>query len=665
MHLTESPRLVQRKELQLVVVAGLFLLLVATKNLLPEWALRWPETWLLPVADWINNAMFFLQDEFYIINVVDDEGYAEDNTITMVATRSVSNGLQWGLDILHNLLLGARKGLQLPALPWTAVAATAFVAGYALKGWRLSLLAGLSVVYLAIFGQWEESMRTLSLVFIAVPIALTLGLLLGILAYKYTSVEHVLAPLLNVAQSLPHFSYLIPVVVFFGIGDHAGAVATVIFATPPMIRLALLGLKKVPTEVLEAGAMAGCNNRQLLTQVLIPSARHDIMIGVNQVIMQCLAMVVIASFIGASGLGYSLLVMLNQLKIGKAFELGISIVLIAVVLDRLSLAWANKQRDYLANRPFYIRHKYALILAALILLSIILSPFMPLLYAIPESLTITTAAFWDGIVDWIVVNLSDGLQSFRTVFLVQVLIPMRDAYVALPMTAVFILFAGLGYILGKLKSALIVLSFFVFIAATGWWERAMITLYMVSFSVITAVIIGFTAGFWASRSARRTKFMLFVCDFFQTFPSFVYLIPVIMLFQVNDVAVITAVVIYATIPATRYTIEGLRNVPQSLQDAATMSGVNKLQRLLTIELPLAFPHIMLGVNQTVLFALFMVILGAFIGTQDLGQEIMQALSESDMGKGLVLGLCVAFMGLAIDHLINKWAVHRKRELGLI
>ena len=159
---------------------------------------------------------------------------------------------------------------------------------------------------------------------------------------------------------------------------------------------------------------------------------------------------------------------------------------------------------------------------------------------------------------------------------------------------------------------------------------------------------------------------MLVCDTFQTFPSFIYLIPVRMLFGVTDTSVLIAVIVYATIPATRYTVEGLCSVPPSLQDAGSMSGVSRLQRWLKIELPLAFPHIMLGINQTVIFALFMVIIGAIIGTDDLGQYILKALSDKQgTGNGLLLGLCVAFIGLAVDHLINTWAKKRKEDLGIV
>ena len=235
----------------------------------------------------------------------------------------------------------------------------------------------------------------------------------------------------------------------------------------------------------------------------------------------------------------------------------------------------------------------------------------------------------------------------------------------MPVVATFALVMGIGYIIGGYKSALVVGGFLTFIALTEWWDRALITAYMTTFAVIASTIIGFTVGIICAQNDKASRFILLVCDTFQTFPSFIYLIPVIMLFGVTDTSVLIAVIVYATIPATRYTVEGLRNVPESLQEAGSMSGVNRIQRLLRIEIPLAFPHIMLGVNQTVMFSLFMVIIGAMIGTDDLGQLILKSLSdEKGMGNGIMLGLCVAFIGLSVDHLISKWANQRKQALGI-
>ncbi|NJO36717.1 MAG: ABC transporter permease subunit [Rhizobiales bacterium] len=296
--------------------------------------------------------------------------------------------------------------------------------------------------------------------------------------------------------------------------------------------------------------------------------------------------------------------------------------------------------------------------------SILLAMLTPLAQALPKDYTITTAPFWDGLVDLMTVHLHGPLAVFRDVLLLQVLIPLRSAFQAVPWSAAVFLVTAIGWRLGGWKLALTVAGFILFIAFSGYWERALITAYMVAFAVLVCVLIGVPVGIWAAGAARRAGFVQLLCDTFQTFPSFIYLIPVIMLFQVGDVAAIAAIVIYASIPAIRYTMFGLKNVPAETVEAATMAGCTPAQALFKVRLPLAFPEIMLGINQTIMFALFMVIIAAFIGTKDLGQEIFRALTFADAGKGLVVGLCVAFMGLAVDRLVTAWAAARKRELGL-
>ncbi len=641
------------------------------------------------VPEMLNNAVDYLMFEWMPIDIYDpDIDDYEQSPLLKEITRGFSRTILFCIELIREFLIGGVKTIVAftswnfvrenewaywPALPWTVVAGCAITLGYALKGRGLAFLAGFSTAYIAIFGQWEPSMETLSFVLVAAPISFFLGLLFGIAAYKNRAFESIIMPLLNVAQTMPHFSYLVPVMVLFGVGDHAGAIATIIFATPPMVRLTLLGLKRVPSEVSEAGMMSGCSNFQLMFKVLLPTARHDILMGVNQVIMQCLAMAVIASFIGAKGLGFNLLLALNQLRIGQALELGICIVLIAVVLDKLSLAWANKQIDYFADHNFIGRHKYLLVMLAILVTgsfiaylgSFIFKGGTNFLYLIPHNKGFTTENFWQSGVDWMVDYWYQGLQGFNKGLIVNVLMPMKNAYLSMPVSATFLLVMGVGYIIGGLRSALIVGGFLLFIAMTEWWDRALITAYMTSFAVIVSVTIGITVGSICAQNSVASKTILLVCDTFQTFPSFIYLIPVIMLFGVTDTSVLIAVIVYSTIPATRYTVEGLGSVPPSLQDAGSMSGVTKVQRWIKIELPLAFPHIMLGINQTVIFALFMVIIGAMIGTDDLGQFILKALSDKNgTGNGLMLGLCVAFIGLAVDHLINTWARERKSVLGL-
>ena len=306
---------------------------------------------LKDIPAFINYLLDNLMFNWLTIPVYDpDWGMYEDQAIVRLITRSISDFLLFLIIFIREFFLGGMqtissltgdslKGLKLaylPAIPWTAVIMGLFILGYKLQGLSLGLIASLGFFYVSVFGQWEPTMETLSLVLVTAPICFILGLFFGILGYLNKKVETTLQPILNVAQTMPHFSYLVPIIVFFGVGDHAGAVATIIFATPPMIRLTILGLRKISPEIVESGLMSGCNRFQLLFRVLIPTARRDILIGVNQVIMQCLAMTTIAAFIGAKGLGFNLKVALNGLKIGKAAEIGICVVIIAVVLDKLS-----------------------------------------------------------------------------------------------------------------------------------------------------------------------------------------------------------------------------------------------------------------------------------------------------------------------------------------
>jgi len=641
----------------------------------------------LPI--WVNDSLFFLLNDWMPMEFW-NENTQEYKTRPLVLqiTRNITAFMTFLIELIREILLGGVKTIvaftswdwisenrwaKLPGLPWTIVAAGAAILGYKLSGKGLAIFAGMVMIYISVFGQWEPSMQTLSFILVAAPLSFIFGLSLGIMAFKSKAVEKALNPILLVMQTMPQYAVLGPAMVLFGIGDHAAVIITMVVAVPPMILLTLLGLRGISPEVIEAGKMSGCNNWQLMFKVLIPAARRDILIGVNQVIMVCFSMSVIAAFIGAKGLGWNLLVALNQLNIGLALEAGLCISLIAVMLDKMSLAWANKQTDYFGSQTFFEHHKNGLFFAGAVLIGLILAYFgsfffkegFNYLYEIPHNKGISTAGFWNRGVDWIWDTFFQTLKIFNTWLIVDVLQPMRAAYLRMPVVATFVLVMGAGYIIGGIRSAFVVGGLTLFIALSPWWDRALVTTYMATFGVIMSCTIGLIVGTLCSQNKYSTNFMLAVCDIFQTFPSFVYLIPVMMLFGVTDTSVLIAVIVYATIPATRYTIEGLRSVPTALHDAGSMSGVTKLQSLLKIEFPIAFPHMMLGLNQTIVFALFMVIIGAFIGTEDLGQYILKALSDKKgAGIGLLLGICVAFIGLIFDNLIRTWVEKRKKHLNI-
>ncbi|MCY4218975.1 MAG: ABC transporter permease subunit [Gammaproteobacteria bacterium] len=648
-----------------LLVFAPFFLLIILKPWLPGWAKIPPKSCLggcadiegmIPFVDWVNAVINFLRKyEFFGAFTFRD------------ITRSISGIIDSLLHFTEGLLHEGFADFNIGAIPWIALVGAAIIYGWYLRGWKLALLGGGCFFYLALFskrGIWELSMQTLSAIAVSAPIAGLIGILVGILAAKRKSAERIIWPILNVLQSLPHFSYLIIVAIFFGVGSKAGVIATIIFAFPPMARLTLIGLQNIRSEVIEAGMMSGCSRMQMLFKVELPSARNELMLGVNQIIMQCLAMVVIASFIGQSGLGHDLLTRLQRLAIGQALEVGIAVVFIAIALDRFSQAIANKQPTHIPEGPFWKRRPYLTTFIGFVVAILVLSPALPFIAKFPEHLTISTSTFWDSIVDYITLHFYGPLASFRDAFLVYFLIPVRSAITGIPWIAIIALVACLGWKMGGWRLALIVCLFVFFIAASGYWVRAMITLYMVLVSLLICALLGIPLGIWASRRDWTTRVMQNICDTFQTFPSFIYLLPVVMLFQINDVSAIFAIIIYASIPIVRYTIFGLRNVPQEIIEAAVTSGCTQNQVLWKVRLPMAFPEIILGLNQTLMFGLFMVMIAGFIGTVDLSQEIFRALTFNDGGKGLVIGLCVSFIGLTADRLLVAWSDRQKQEYGL-
>ena len=349
------------------------------------------------------------------------------------------------------------------------------------------------------------------------------------------------------------------------------------------------------------------------------------------------------------------------------------IVIISVILDRYTKAWANKPIDYFKNLSLFERYRHLILFGiALIIFSIIAFiangyfDKINYLYLIPLEKGLTIAHYIDAGVDWVWDTFFYTLNTFNKFLITQVLIPMKKAYLGMPVVATFTLAMGVGYIVGGLRTGLIVGGMLLFIALSEYWDRALITMYMATFAVLMASLNGIIVGSIFSQTERGSQFILSVCDFFETFHSFVYLIPVIFIFNITDTSVLIAAIIYGTVPATRYTVWGLKSVPLSLHEAGTMSGVSRMQRWTNIEIPIAFPTIMLGVNQTVVFSLQMVILGALIGTEDLGKIIFGALSRTKDGAGvaLTLGVFVSLIAISVDVIVRKWAEDRKKALGL-
>ncbi len=623
-----------------------------------DWIVQYPRKWVIPLKNWITD--FF---EWIVYGVKFFEGTSFEFVPTDV-TRGMIKILEYQVSFTESLFFnGFRVGID--PLPWITVVGLMFILGHWVARWRISLLAGGAFLYLSLFSVWQPSMDTFSLVLVSVPFVFSIGIVLGIWVAKSQRAEKIITPVFDLMQAMPPFAYMVPIVVLFGIGDVPAMLAVAVFAIPPVARCVALGLKTVPKEVIEAGQMMGCTNRQMLWKVKVPTSRQTVLVGLNQGIMQTLAMIVLASLIGASGLGSKLLTSLQTLKLGQALEQGVAIVIIAVALDRLSSAYAHKPPIYIdKSLPWIKKHKHLAFAIVFTIVTIILAWIFPTLRVLPKELTITTAPMWDAGIEWVLLNFYDSVQGFRNFVLIDLLIPIKKFCLAIPWPTFIGLIALLGYRMGGWRLALLVGLLMSFPLVMGLWKQTMITIYMIGTAAVVCIIIGFPIGLAASKNERLSKVIILMCDFFQTFPSFIYLIPVIMLFKVSDISAIIAVLAFALVPMIRYTNLGFRNVPFQTREAAVQQGATPWQRLIKVELPIATPEIMLGVNQVIFMALFMVAITSLIGTQDLGSEINRARTGNKTGRALVAGFSIAFLGIIADRIISQWTRRRKEKLGL-
>ncbi|CAM3877136.1 glycine betaine/proline transport system permease protein [Kerstersia gyiorum] len=228
---------------------------------------------------------------------------------------------------------------------WVVVLAVIVIAWLVSRRLVLSISMGALLCVIGLLGLWDAGMQTLSLMIMAVVTSVIIGIPLGIIMARVNWLRSVMMPVLDVMQTMPSFVYLIPVVMLFGLGKIPAIIATVIYAVPPLIRLTDLGIRLVDQEVLEASRAFGANSRQQLFGVQLPLALPNIMAGINQTTMMALSMVVIASMIGARGLGYEVLLGINRLEVGRGLLAGLGIVVLAVLFDRITQSYGQRVRQ--------------------------------------------------------------------------------------------------------------------------------------------------------------------------------------------------------------------------------------------------------------------------------------------------------------------------------
>ncbi len=270
----------------------------------------------IPLGEWVAGGVKWLE--------TNDHGLLDKlGSIIQSATGMIENSLMW--------------------IPFWLLALVFIGIGYWRLGWKFALFCAASMLLIDNMGFANQTVITLALIISATLISLALGIPLGIWAGRNDHAEAVIRPILDFMQTMPAFVYLIPAAMFFGLGRVPGVIATVIFAMPPVVRLTSLGIRQVNKEQVEAGIAFGCTPTQLLMKVQIPSAMANLFAGINQTIMMALSMVIIASMVGAGGLGNDVLSSISRLDIGLGFESGLGVVLLAIMLDRITESFGVKR----------------------------------------------------------------------------------------------------------------------------------------------------------------------------------------------------------------------------------------------------------------------------------------------------------------------------------
>ena len=228
-------------------------------------------------------------------------------------------------------------------VPWFGFIIIAMLVAWGLSSWKLAAGVAVGLIFIGSQGLWEDAMKTLSIVFAATGLAILTGVPVGILIAQSKQLRSVVRPLLDLMQTMPSFVYLIPALMFFGLGKVPALIAVYIYAVPPAIRLTDLGIRQVDANIIEAAKAFGATKWQILKNVQLPLALPTLMTGINQTIMMALSMVVVASMIGAGGLGTEVLNGIARLEVGRGFNGGISIVILAIIIDRLTQNLVHKQ----------------------------------------------------------------------------------------------------------------------------------------------------------------------------------------------------------------------------------------------------------------------------------------------------------------------------------
>jgi len=584
---------------------------------------------------------------FRALNAVRD--WVDDNRNSSPVFLFFVNQIRLGVAVLFDTLQAVLQGMG-----WLGVTAAVGALALVLAGWRIALLAVAGFLAFGVLGLWQESIDTLALTLTAVLLSLAIGVPLGVLAGRSARFRRLITPVLDVMQIMPTFAYLAPMALIFLIGAPAAAIATLIYAIPPAIRITALGIREVPHASVEAATSMGSTRWQLLRKVQLPMAKRTIVLAVNQTIMMALAMVVITALIDAPGLGENIIQALERVNVGGAFDAGLAIVIMAIVLDRLTVRASERvERRDQAGRSSSPTRRRVLVVGATAAagLAVAAGAATPQGRDFPESWFFSFAQPVNTVVEWVETNLFAVTDAVKNAVTAWLLNPLQHVLTTAPWWLVVAVAFGVGLRVSRLRPALTAAGCLAAVAALGLWQHGMETLTTVLVAAALTLAIGIVLGVVAARSPRYAAIQRPFLDAAQTMPSFVYLLPAVALFSATRFTAIVASVIYAAPPVIRLVEDGIRGVPPTVVEAATAAGSTRRQLLWKVQLPMARPALLLAANQGIVMVLAMVVVGGLVGAGALGYDVVAGFAQrEDFGKGLAAGIAIVLLGVMLDRI---------------
>ncbi|MFG2129159.1 ABC transporter permease [Streptomyces sp. NPDC048751] len=551
-----------------------------------------------------------------------------------------------------------------PQIGWLGVVGLTGYVSWAVANWRVALLAVAGFTFLGLQGLWQESMDTLALTLSAVLVALLFAIPLGVWAGLSHRVNRIVTPFLDFMQTMPTFVYLAPLTLFFLIGPASATIATLIYAAPPAIRITAHAIRSVPQTTVEAADSMGATRWQSLLKVLLPMSRRTVVMGVNQTIMAALAMVTIAALIDAPGLGKTVVQALQSLDVGTAFNAGLAIVVMAIVLDRVTTAASGRAEaarrsgnPFLKWRPHLLAGGGA---AAAVLVYLSHTYVWAAEFPGEGSTGSTIAKAADDVTTWAQDNLSGLTNGFRDALTNGLLNPFQTLLTDSPWWLVGAALVGVGAVLGGRRAGVTTAVCVGLLVGTGVWSDGMTTLASTAVATVLVMLLGVVVGVWMGRSPLVDRLIRPSLDAAQVMPPFVYLVPFLALFGATRFTAIVAAVVYAAPVAIKIIADGVRAVPETTVEAATASGCNTWQIITKVQLPMSRGALTLATNQGLIYVLSMVVVGGLVGAGALGYDVVAGFSQGQLyGKGLAAGLAIVLLGVMFDR-ITQAAARRTR-----